>query len=439
MRVWTLPVASALAILLLAPAARATNCAGGAIAGSCINDDILWPHAGPTQFVAVGSTQTIAPGQLGFGLVSTYLSRPIVIDDPAPAPPSNQYVIDNQVNGTFLWSYGVTARLELDMAVPLTFIQSGAGLEPVTGGASLKDTAVRDMRFGFAYAIVPHRRTGDDPGPFGVAARLEVSAPTGDADQLAGENAGVFVPSVSADWKHERLFAGVELGARLRPTTQLLSGRVGTELVTVLGVGYDVLPRQGLAVTLEAWALPDLVRQAVIGPDNVSALSSAIIAPSEWQLGARWAPLRGGDLAIQASGGTGIPFGPDERITEPRFRFTLGVRWAPLGHDRDSDGVPDLSDRCPTQAARTANGCPPAPEREPTAPAVDLRLSVVRDVCTSEPELVDGFKDTNGCPDEDQDKDGIPDRLDKCPLEAEDFAGPADGCPEKQERQEEKK
>lgn len=180
MRVWTLPVASALTVTLFASAARATDCSG--TVSTCIDDDILWPHAGPAQFVAIGSTETIAPGQLGFGLVSSWLKHPIVFASPSPGTTSDQYAINDQVNGTFLWSYGVTDRLQLDVAVPLTFIQNGAGLEPVTGGDGLKDTAVRDMRFGFAYAVVAHRRTGTDPGAFGLAARLEVSAPTGDSD-----------------------------------------------------------------------------------------------------------------------------------------------------------------------------------------------------------------------------------------------------------------
>ena len=62
---------------------------------------------------------------------------------------------------------------------------------------------------------------------------------------------------------------------------------------------------------------------------------------------------------------------------------------------------------------------------------VDLHIAGAKDVCTSDPDLVDGFKDTNGCPDEDQDKDGVPDRLDKCPMVPEDFVGLTDGCPEK--------
>ena len=61
---------------------------------------------------------------------------------------------------------------------------------------------------------------------------------------------------------------------------------------------------------------------------------------------------------------------------------------------------------------------------------VELHVSGTADRCTSEPEMVDGFRDDDGCPDEDQDKDGIPDRHDKCPLQSEDFAGATEGCPD---------
>ncbi len=37
------------------------------------------------------------------------------------------------------------------------------------------------------------------------------------------------------------------------------------------------------------------------------------------------------------------------------------------------------------------------------------------------PEDFDGFQDDDGCPDIDNDRDGIPDSLDQCPNEAEDY------------------
>lgn len=305
----------ALAFALAAIPAHATECSGDL--STCINDDVLWPHAGPAHFVAVGSAETIASSHLGFGLVTSYLSRPIVLLSPSPGPGrgTTYSAVDDQVNGSFLWSYGVTRRLELDLALALTFGQSGTGLAPLTGGPGLKDTAVRDMRFGVAYAIVAHEHLALDPvptGAWGLVARFEMSAPTGDRSQFAGEYSGVFAPSVAVDYRSGRMFAGAEVGARLRPTTDLLDGRVGSQFVAALGIGYDILPHELLAVALEAWALPTYV------------------TPAEWQVSVRTAPLRTGDLSLQLGGGGGIPLGGDLPITTPRFRFILGLRWAPL-------------------------------------------------------------------------------------------------------------
>jgi OOP family OmpA-OmpF porin len=295
---------SAFAFALTAIPARATDCSG--TRSTCIDDDTLWPHAGPAHFVMVGSTETVSSGHVGAspGLKSGG---------------STDNVVDDQVNGTSLWSYGVTRYLELDLALALTFGQGGTGLAPVTGGAGLKDTAVRDTRFGLAYAIIPHERVAPDAvsvGRWGLLARFEVSAPTGDRDQFAGERSGVFVPSVAADYRSGRFFGGAEVGARLRPITQLEDARVGSQLVAALGVGYDILPHELLAATLEAWALPTVVTSGV--------------TPGEWQISVRSEPLDSGDLSIQLGGGGGIPFGGDLPLTTPRFRFTLGLRWAPL-------------------------------------------------------------------------------------------------------------
>ncbi len=418
MRLRIVFVLHAAALVALAPGnARATDCSG--IDSPCIDADNFWPHAGPQRFVAVGSTETVAAQQVGVGLVATYQKRPLVVHVAQPGPGgSDQNAIDDQVNGTFLWAYGVTDRLELDLAVPLTLIQSGAGVSPLTGGNALKDTAVRDMRFGFTYAILAHERVEPRARPeaFGLAARFEVSAPTGDSDQLAGERSGVFVPSIAADWRLQRLFAGAEVGARLRPTTELDGARIGTQLVTALGVGLDILPRELLSATLEGFALPNFAEQhdvAVSTLSRVSAPNGKYIAPAEWQLAVRTAPLASGDLSIQLGGGGGLPI-TSGAPTMPLYRFTLGVRWAPAGRP------------APHPVAVTP------PPSAYTPPVVDLHLAGARDVCTSDPDLVDGFKDNDGCPDEDQDKDGIPDRLDQCPLVPEDFAGLTDGCPEKQ-------
>ena len=59
-------------------------------------------------------------------------------------------------------------------------------------------------------------------------------------------------------------------------------------------------------------------------------------------------------------------------------------------------------------------------------------ISNKNDKCPEEAEDFDGFQDQDGCPDLDNDGDGIPDVKDKCPNEPEDLDGfqDEDGCPD---------
>ena len=345
-------------------AARASDCENPLVS-TCINADTFWPHAGPMRFQTVGGVETTDEGQVGFGLVTTYLSRPIVLRIASPGPGgSEQYAVDNQVNGNFLWSYGMTKRLELDFAMPATFGQDGAGTSPITGGGTLRDTAVRDLRFGFAYSIIPRPRVDletqaahKDEHVFALTTRFEVSAPTGDRDQFAGERSAVFVPSIAGDYRRGRWFGGAEVGLRVRPTTELAGARIGTEAMLALGVGADILKHELLAVMAEAHAFYNFPEQH----DTVQTLTGleshpngSYIVPAEWTVSARTAPLLAGDLGFSLGGGGALPLS-DSAITAPRFRFTLGVVYAPLGRDSDGDGVIDKNDKCPHDAQAAAS------------------------------------------------------------------------------------
>ncbi len=361
--------------MLLSGSAQAASC-DSALVSACINSDTLWPHAGPSRFLSIGGAETVAEGRVGFGLITSYLSRPIMLHVPSPGPSgSDAAAIDDQVNGTFTFAYGVTRRLELDAMLPLTFAQGGSGASPITGANALRDTATRDARFGFAYAVVP--RPGVDPASAtgklpGVVARFEVSAPVGDKEQFAGEKSAVFAPSIAADYRAGRFFFGAEMGARIRPTAELVGARVGTQAVVGIAAGFDVLPRELLSVMLEARALPVLVEQATSAQTSaglVSTPNGKMIAPAEWQLGVRTAPLAGGDLAIALGGGGWLPLSSDAPITTPRFRFTLGIVLAPLARDTDGDGVTDGLDRCPqekgSKTSEAGAGCPDLPPKAP--------------------------------------------------------------------------
>src|SRR5437868_1087097 len=146
MRSWRGPAPSCIATLTLllfsGGEAYGKECANPLI-NTCINSDTFWPNPGPTRFVTVAGTETVGEGQVGFGLVATYLSRPVVLRVASPGPGgSDQFAVDNQVTGNFLFAYGVTQHLQLDFALPVTFIETGAGTSPITGGADIHDTAV---------------------------------------------------------------------------------------------------------------------------------------------------------------------------------------------------------------------------------------------------------------------------------------------------------
>ncbi len=362
---------SSLVSSLISGEAYARECTNPLV-NTCINSDTYWPNPGPSRFATVNGTETVGVGQVGFGLVATYQSRPIRLRVASPGPGgSDQYVVDNQLNGNFLFAYGISPNLQLDFALPVTFIQTGAGISPLSGGEDLRDTAVRDLRFGFAYALVPRERIAPseagERGGIGnlwaVAARLTMSAPTGDKAQFAGERTAVFAPNIAADLRYKILFAGLDVGARVRPITEFAGARVGSQVTTGLGVGVDVLRHELLSFTAEARGYLNLAEQHDTAQSAFGITShpnGKSITPAEWMVAARSAPLLAGDITFFAGGGGPIPLG-DPAITVPRFRFLLGATYAPTSRDTDGDGVLDKNDFCPTRAGARGGehpGCP---------------------------------------------------------------------------------
>ncbi len=363
-------------VIICASISRIANATCQPITGACIDSDTLWPHAGPSQFLTVGSTETTAYDRIAFGLVMTYLSQPIRLFSSSPGPVGSlRPAIDNQIDATFLFSYGVTDRLELDLALPVTVFQDGAGTSPIVGGGDIASTATRDMRFGATYTFLRRPKKHPwrhDASGFGLAGRFEMSAPTGDDSAFAAEPSAVFVPSVAADYRNHRFFVGVEAGLRIRPSTDFVGTRIGTQGLIAAGVGVDVLKNELLSVTAEARWLPVFTEQGTISVSANGLQSSAngnYIVPAEWMVTARSAPLEGGDVTVQLGIGGAIPSGVDNAgsvfvpATVPRFRMALGLTFAPRGRDTDNDGVPDAIDRCPLEPGPKTSaegaGCPP--------------------------------------------------------------------------------
>ncbi|MSP59579.1 MAG: OmpA family protein [Myxococcales bacterium] len=122
--------------------------------------------------------------------------------------------------------------------------------------------------------------------------------------------------------------------------------------------------------------------------------------------------------ALIVCGGISVEVGRAHRLGRP----------APV--DRDRDGIPDATDRCPDapedrDGFQDEDGCPD-PDNDGDG------VLDPDDFCPTVAEDRDGFQDRDGCPDLDNDGDGLPDAADRCPDAAEDRDGfqDDDGCPD---------
>ena len=123
--------------------------------------------------------------------------------------------------------------------------------------------------------------------------------------------------------------------------------------------------------------------------------------------------------------------------TQNPIEWVIGLKWSPLSWlALNLGGGRAINAGYGAPAARVFLGAMFTPlqasakqgELDSDGDGIPDRL----DRCPTEAEDKDGFEDDDGCPDLDNDKDGIPDKLDKCPNDPEDFDGfqDEDGCPD---------
>lgn len=113
--------------------------------------------------------------------------------------------------------------------------------------------------------------------------------------------------------------------------------------------------------------------------------------------------------------------------------------------DQDGDGYDDQADKCPNKpedfdSFEDEDGCPDIDnDQDGILDAADWNGTAYVNYdklgdkdCRDEPEDKDGFQDEDGCPDLDNDQDGVPDAQDRCSDEPEDIDNyqDEDGCPE---------
>jgi outer membrane protein OmpA-like peptidoglycan-associated protein len=306
---------------------------------------------------------------LEFGIYANYARNTLVGVDPA-GNVVNHYV-SGRLGFDVLASITLARPVALGIDIPFYVAQTGDA-NPTTPSAA----GLGDIR------VVPKFQILDDVRKHvGLAIIAEIRAPSHTGDFAGGARySPVFVPRILIDHRFGGLRLGASLGALLREITQYTTVTSASEFVYQADIAYRFGGRAGpFEIGFELNGGVGL-KTVDIPETPLEGLPFLRIFPNDmWE--------------IQA--GAGIGFVPG--FGTPVARGFIGVRFHPVLHDRDHDGVPNDKDRCP-------------------------------DV----PEDRDGVQDEDGCPENDADQDGVPDSQDKCPTEKETINGykDEDGCPD---------
>lgn len=340
-----LAASTLVALLLSLPAseARAQDdaCAPRDRFSTCVASDNLWPQVGGSRWFSQAPTHTAPESSAAFGLVPTYYLRPIGLRIASADPEGTTiYAVDNAFAATFLLGIGVTDRLQLSLAAPIVLYQDGASKTDIVGSDQpLPRSAVGDMRFGAAFAVVPRAPLEEGVG---LAARFEMAAPTGQDDAFTGFSTATYAPGVKVDYRIWRITLGFDAGARFRDYVKLAGAAIGTQISGSLGVSYDFFDDGLLSANLEAWALFTALQQndLVVEPGQFVAEEEPSLTPhipAEWMLSVRTASLLDGRFRASLGAGSFIPTGSDLPVTTPAFRAAAGIHYI-FDYGTEDDG-----------------------------------------------------------------------------------------------------
>ncbi len=367
-----------------------------------------------TDYLSTHGARTLPAGQVGGTLWVSYADDLMIAQDP-DTDKIHSRIIDDQLVGHAVVGVGVDDRLELSVDVPFLLNQTSGDLAYIgRPGEELATSGVGDIR------VIPKARLvgGDEPTGFALALLLNVALPSGAEDDYTGDGRLAFEPRLAADLRMTELFGvAASVGFNARPASAQDNLNIGNELTFQAATEIPLMGTTTFIAEIDG--------SAVVGEDTFNREE----APTEgrgairYRIGDNWTATAGGGAGLVNGFGT------------PDFRLFAGLGWSPLlDPDPDKDGILGKDDQCPKVAEdkdgwKDDDGCP----EDDDDPDGDGILGD-KDACPNDPEDKDGWKDDDGCPEDDDDPDGdkILGKADKCPDKPEDKDGwkDADGCPE---------
>lgn len=333
-----------------------------------------------------------------------------------------QTLVGHRLGGSALFSLGLFKRVQLGLELPFVLYQARPEPDATKPGAALVGDQLQAVGLGdlrVSPKIALWRVDGDD-APLDIGFIPTVTLPTaallndiilsaGDTRYM-GESFFTLAPELAVSRQLGQVRLAANLGYRIRPSTTALDLEVGSEAFYRVGVAYRFD---------ELLSLP-LEFGTSLGGQSTSFNPFAGVNrnPLEWMAQGKYDLLP--NLQLHAGGGIGVLAG----YATPDFRVFAGALFVPTREaapkpircaagPEDRDGFED-DDHC----------VDPDNDRD--------GILDTADACPLEPEDKDDHADEDGCPDPDNDGDGILDANDKCPDDAEDADGyeDQDGCAE---------
>ena len=275
----------------------------------------------------------------------------------------------SQARADLVFGLGFPLDLEIAVGFPVGWTvgsKEKAGVEPgprPLEGMSKDGFGIGDLKVALLWSI---RSAGE--GGLGVLLGFTGLVPTGDHEKLMGEGAFTAEPFAAFAFQVFGMRLSFNLVYRLRPQHVAIIGDRRFEQ------DDDIVWRLALRVPQENDVVWSLESEGAVGILTDDGPWPKRESRPVWLGG-------GADFPLDRLHRLGM-FAGFSPVGEAAPDFSLGIRltWLPALPDEDGDGVNGASDECPLLKEDT-----------------------------------DGFEDGDGCPDYDNDKDGIPDDEDECP------------------------
>ena len=370
-----------------------------------------------------------------FGLWLGYTDDPLNVAAERPGQGSARVgsLVSERLGGALHASLGLWDRVQFGLAMEMVLAQGqDTGMLDGDGGA-LSGAGVSALHFTPKLQVLDESRH-----PVSVSVIAGLTLPVGSGEGYMNDGATTWAPELAlARGFGEHVRGGLNLGYRARERQRTWNLDLDDELFARAGVGVRMSPALESYATF-SYATPSGAPMAEMGRDY-----------GELKGGVCW--LRGNWTVFAAAG-----FGTQRGVGAPDWRALAGVR---VARWLDLDAGPRTARRAASASASKADtdqvfenplrlrgesvaGTERGPGGRPGAELgdggdVDASdrdddsdgdgISDAVDACPTQLEDLDGYVDTDGCPDLDNDEDGVRDYLDGCP----DVAGVASeaGCP----------